>query len=289
MRRGLVVAAFLAPSLLIFTALYTLPAGLNFWYALTDWNTYREGAQFVGLDNFRELWRSHDLQNTLIATFKFAVVGVVLQNIVALALAVALQAPTRLNILWRALLFVPVLLSPIATGYMFRGLLDPSSGALNNALSAVTGSEVSVAWLGSPTFTIYVVAAVSAWKWFGVALLVYIAGLNSVPRDLLEAATLDGAGRWSLFWRIKWPLVAPAVTFNFVMTLVGSLSAFELILATTNGGPSASTTIFNVYVYEQFRSGLLGRSTAMSCLLLLTVIAVAIPFLIYLRRREVAV
>ncbi|RSM64129.1 ABC transporter permease [Actinoplanes sp. ATCC 53533] len=270
----------------LFGVFFLLPNVLNFGYAFTDWNAFRPAVAFVGLDNFRELAADGTLWADLRRTLIYAVAVTLLQNATGLALALALEQPTRGNRALRAILFLPVLLAPLAVGYVFQAVLA-YDGLLNQAIGMVTGRAATIEWLGSVNWTLGVVAAVHAWKWFGLTTLIYIAGLATVPREVLQAARIDGASGWQAFRRVKFPLLAPAVTVNVTLTLIGALTTFDIVLATTRGGPARATEVLNVYVFQQFGTGAFGQATATSAVLFLTVAAVAVPLVGYLRRREV--
>ncbi|MGW1343231.1 carbohydrate ABC transporter permease [Kribbella sp. NPDC002412] len=273
-------AGFLLPALVVVSIFYLVPNLLNFALAFTDWSAYRDTIAFTGLDNFRELVREGALVNDLRVTVVYAVVVMVAQNLAGLVLAFALERSNRTNGLFRALFFLPVLISPLAAGYVFKALLA-DDGPLNRVL----GIEVS--WLGSTTWTIVVVALVNAWKFMGVNMLVYIAGLNAIPGELLEAARTEGAGRWRIIRTVQLPLLAPAITFNFVTTLIGAFNTFDIVFAMTNGGPGDSTQVLNAFIQQQYAQGYYGYSISMGLLLLLLVCVVAFPVLLTLRRREV--
>ena len=273
-------AGFLLPALVVVTVFYLAPNLLNFALAFTDWSAYKDTIAFTGFDNFRELIREGALGNDLRITVIYAAVVMVAQNLAGLVLAFALERSNRINGLFRALFFLPVLISPLAAGYVFKALLA-DDGPLNRVL----GIEVS--WLGSTTWTIVVVALVNAWKFMGVNMLVYIAGLNAIPGELLEAARTEGAGWWRIIRTVQLPLLAPAITFNFVTTLIGAFNTFDIVFAMTNGGPGDSTQVLNAFIQQQYAQGYYGYSISMGLLLLLLVCVVAFPVLLTLRRREV--
>lgn len=271
--------------LLAFATFFILPNLLNFAYSLTNWNSYTDVVKFIGLQNFQVLASNGTLWGDLRTTLIFAFLVAIFQNTAGLLLALGLEKSTRGNGVLRGIFFVPVLLSPLAVGYLFRGILA-YNGPVNTILSAVTGHAVHVPFLSSNTWTLVVVACVQAWKFFGLTMLIYISGLASIPEELSEAATLDGAGRWQTFWRIKWRLLAPALTVNITLTLIGSLNAFDVLLATTGGGPGRVTEVFNIFVFQQFGNGAFGQSTAMALILFLTVVVIALPLVSFLRKRE---
>ncbi|MEW5816007.1 MAG: sugar ABC transporter permease, partial [Spirochaetota bacterium] len=173
----------------------------------------------------------------IILTMLYAATCMMAENVAGLSLALALEQTNRINGFFRSLFFVPVLLSPVTVGYIWRGLLDPA-GVFNRVLSTILpGIDIKIAWLGIPSITIFIVALIEAWKWSGFSTLVYIAGLASIPDSFKEAARAEGTNEWYIFWKIKRPMLAPAFTFNITITLIGSMNAFDTIMATTRGGP----------------------------------------------------
>lgn len=280
------IAVLLAPAMLLVGIFYILPLVLNFVYAFTDWSTYKSSVNYIGADNFKDLASAGDLGAAVKTTAKFAVIVMVVQNVVSLSLALALEQTSRVNGVFRTIFFIPVLIAPLAAGYLFQGLLAPD-GFANRALSSITGSHVEVAWLGSTSITLVVVALIWVWKFCGIHMLVYIAALNAVPRELLEAARVEGCGPWGRFRRVKLPLIGPAFTFNVTLSLIGALSAFDVIIATTNGGPGSTTKLMNLYVFQAYSTGTFGYATALSLVLFAAILILAIPLISVLRRREV--
>lgn len=288
LRRDGHVLAFLLPALGLVLALYVAPNLLNFAYAFTNWSPYHEynDVSWVGLDNFRDLSKQGIVWNDLWVTVKYALLVMGFENVVTLVLALALEETTRLNGVFRSIFFIPVLISSLAAGYLWRGIFE-THGVLNGFLSAIWPGDVSYAWLGSTTWTIVVIALVHAWRFGGVHMLVYIAALNSIPRELIESAKVEGASTWRIIRKIKLPLIGAAFTFNITLTLIGALSIFELVLATTKGGPARTTEVLNVYIFNQFGGGYFAYATAVGLILFLVICAVAFPLIAYLRRREV--
>lgn len=277
---------FLLPSLVLVGVFFVLPFLLNVPFAFSQWSSYRDDIPFVGFDNFDLLWDNGTLGGAIKITLGYAVVAMVVQNIVALSLALALRETTRINSFFRSLFFLPVLMSPLAAGYIWRGIVDPV-GPLNKAIGVIVPG-FDYAWLGHPVSALVTVAFVDGWKWSGIATLVYIAGLNSISPSLMEAASLDGASAWQRFWHVRFALLAPAFTFNIVTTLVGALSAYDVIAAASGGGPGTATTTLNVAVQQQFSYGYFGTASTLSLTVTVLVVAVAIPLVWWLRKREVS-
>ena len=277
---------FALPSLVLVVLFFLIPFVLNLPFAFSSWSGYSNDIRFTGFANWILLWRSGTLSNAIIITLVYAVIAMVIQNVVALSLANALRETTRANAFFRSLFFLPVLISPLAAGYIWRAIVAPN-GVLNDAIGVfVPGFDL--AWLGDPVAALVTVAFIDAWKWSGIATLVYIAGLNSIPASLLEAAEIDGASPSQRFWRIVFPLLAPAFTFNVVTTLIGALSAYDIIASTTSGGPGVSTQTLNVAVQQQFGQSYFGTASTLSLTVTILVVLIALPLVAWLRRREIA-
>jgi ABC-type sugar transport system permease subunit len=278
-------AWFLFPALAVLVVFFFLPTLFNFVYAFTDWSSFKTRIDFAGLDNFTSLLQNGSLLADLRITLGYAVLVALFQNLFGLVLALVLEDDTRLNRAARVAFFVPVIMSALAVGYIFQAFLKPD-GALNAILGFVTGQPVGIAWLGSTTWSIVVVALVHAWKWMGLSMLIYLAGLKTISAEVLEAARIDGAGWWKTFRTIRFPLLAPAVTFNVATALLGSMNGFDIVQATTGGGPGGSTELLNIFVFRTFGQGLFAQATTMSLMLFLMVAVLAFPVITLLRKRE---
>lgn len=277
---------FAIPAVALVGVFFLVPLLLNAGYAFTSWTTFTSAIRFNGFDNFAVLLEQGYLGNAIRVTLLYAVIAMTVQNVVSIVLAMALRDATRLNGFFRTVFFLPVLISPLAAGYIWRGVLDPE-GPLNAAISGLTGTEFAWAWLGEPATALASVAFIDAWKWSGLTTLVYIAGINAVPRELIEAATIDGASAWRRFRSVILPLLAPAMTFNIAVTLVGALSAYDIIAATTGGGPGDHTRTLNILMRQQFGQGYFGTGSALSLVVTVLVIVIAVPLVRFLRSREV--
>ena len=276
---------FLVPALAVLVVFFFVPTVSNFVYAFTDWSSFKSAIDFAGLDNFTSLFSNGTLRNALQVTLVYAVLVALFQNAFGLGLALLLERDTHVNRAVRVAFFIPVIMSALAVGYIFQALLKPD-GALNGILGALLGTDVAIPWLGDTTWTIVVVAIVHAWKWMGLSMLIYLAGLKTISEDVLEAARLDGAGRWTMFRSIRFPLLAPAVTFNVATALLGSMNGFDIVQATTEGGPGGTTELLNIFIFRTFGQGLFAQATTMSLILFLMVAVLAFPVIRTLRKRE---
>lgn len=278
-------ARYLIPAFVILGVFFFLPTIFNFVYALTDWSSFKSEIGFVGLRNFQDLFGSGTLLTSLRITLVYAVLVAIFQNLFGLLLALLLERDTRVNRFARVMFFIPVVMSALAVGYVFQAILKPE-GALNSILGGLLGQQITIPWLGSTTWTIVVVALIHAWKWMGLSMLIYLAGLKTINEDVLEAARLDGASAWALFREIRFPLLAPALTFNVATALLGSMNGFDVVQATTGGGPARTTELLNIFVFRTFGQGLFAQATTMSLVLFVVVVALAFPVIRTLRKRE---
>lgn len=276
---------YLLPAYIMLLIFFFVPTILNLIYAFTNWSAYSKTINFVGFSNFIELFKSGNLLRDLRITLIYALLVAIFQNTFGLLLAVFLEEDTRINRFARTMFFIPVIMSALAVGYIWQAVLK-SDGALNQILSFITGQNIDIAWLGSTTWTIVVVAAIHGWKWMGLSMLIFLAGLKTIDSDVIEAAAIDGANRRQTFWRIKFPLLAPAFTFNVATSLLGSMNGFDIVQATTQGGPRSTTEIINLFIWRTFGQGLYSQSTTMSLVLFIMVMIIAVPLIWYLRRRE---
>lgn len=278
-------AWFLIPALAVLVVFFFVPTLFNFVYAFTDWSSFKKSIDFAGLDNVTSMLQNGTLLADLRTTLIYAALVAVLQNLFGLVLALVLEADTRINRAARVAFFVPVIMSALAVGYVFQALLKPDGG-LNAILSALTGQHVSIAWLGNTTWTLLVLTVIHAWKWMGLSMLIYLAGLKTINADIVEAARIDGASWWTTFRTIRFPLLAPAVTFNVATALLGSMNSFDIVQATTGGGPGGSTELLNIFIFRTFGQGLFAQATTMSLALFLMVTVLAFPVITFLRKRE---
>ncbi len=200
--------AFVVPAFVALAVFFLTPTLYNFVYAFTDWSSFKSSIRPTGWSNFAQLVSSGDLRRALVITLLYAGGVAVAQNLFGLGLALLLERDTVVNKVVRVVFFIPVVMSALAVGYVFQALLKPDGG-VNQLLGALAGEPVSIAWLGSTRWTLLVVILIHAWKWMGMSMLVYLAGLKTIDHQVLEAARIDGASRWQTLVRIRMPLIAP--------------------------------------------------------------------------------
>jgi multiple sugar transport system permease protein/raffinose/stachyose/melibiose transport system permease protein len=276
---------FALPAIAVVGIFFIVPQFLNLRFAFSNWRSTSSAIAFNGLDNLEYLSDAGELWHGIQVTLIYAVIAMVLQNAISLVLAYALRESTRINGFFRTVFFVPVLLSPLAAGYVWRGLLTPD-GPVNQLIGLVIpGFDWS--WLGEPSTALFCVAFIDSWKWIGLTTLIYIAGMNLVSPEMIEASTLDGANAWQRFRHMIFPMLAPAFTYNTVVNLVAAFSAYDVIQAATGGGPGDATRAINIYLRLEWGQGNFGAGSALSLVVSALVVVFAIPLIWFLRRREV--
>lgn len=255
------------------------------WYAFTDWNGI-EPPTWVGLANFYEIWASPTTSGALWNTFKLSIGFVVLANITGLALALGLNKTLKSRHVLRSLFFLPFVMSPLAVSFIWRYIFD-YDGALNQFLRVAGLAEWAQPWLGSPIWALWSVLIVMVWSFSGLTMVIYLAGLQSIPDELVEAAMVDGAPPWMRFRRVVFPLLAPATTVAVTMTTIIGLRAFDQVMALTNGGPvGASETLATEVWKRTWVHGRFGYGAAIALVLTVLIAAVSLIQLAVLRRRE---
>ncbi|WDZ83049.1 carbohydrate ABC transporter permease [Micromonospora cathayae] len=287
-RRRRVPAAFYAmvlPAFLLFFVFHTVPVLQGVFYSFTNYAGYGEW-DFVGLDNYAAMLLDDRIRASYLFTFRFAIVATILVNVLALAIALGLHARIRFRTTLRAVFFLPNVLAVLVVGYIFKYLFGTSLPALGeslgiDALSTSILADPELAWLG--------VVVLGVWQATAFAVILYLAGLQTIPGDLYEAAAIDGAGRWRQFRSITFPLIAAFFTINMVLSLKNFLMVFDHVVALTEGGPGTSTESVSMVIYRGgFQGGEFAYQTANAVAYFVVIVVVSVLQLRVLRRREVS-
>ncbi|MDO7908026.1 sugar ABC transporter permease [Paenibacillus sp. JX-17] len=274
MRNRKVLWLFLLPGTLLYLFLFVYPTLAGFFYSFTDWDGVSESYKMVGLDNYKDSFQSIVFQKTVLNNVKFMISVVIIQTIVSLVLAMLLAKNTKTRVFLRALYFFPAILSSVSVGLIWSFIYDPTIGMLNLGLDAAHLGSLANNWIGDKKIAIYSIAFVQVWAHAGQMMIVFIAGLQSIPKELYESARIDGGSRWQLFRSVTWPLLAPSATIVVAYTTIQSFKAFDLIFVMTDGGPNYATEILSTFIYHTaFSSYKFGLASAGS-MIFLVVLAV---------------
>lgn len=273
---------------LLYVVFYFGPSVMTVVYSFTDiTNVPGSAMNFVGLDNYRDVFfsgNSAERWDSIIRTLYFMFIVTIVQNGVALLVAVIINQKLKGDYFYRAVFFLPVVLGVAVVALVWSMMFDPLSGPVNQ-LYALFGYKDM--FFGSFTHAFGYIIFVQIWMYMGYSMLIFLAGLQSVPKDLYEAGYIDGTTKWQSFKNITFPLIAPSFTVNMLLSIIGAMSTFDIILATTDGRFNTRTMAYDVYK-ETFRGSLeMGLPSALSVVQFLIILVFVIVAVKQMRKREV--
>jgi raffinose/stachyose/melibiose transport system permease protein len=281
--------ALVAPIGIIFTIFFVIPTIVSFFFSMTRWTLF--DWEFVGFENFVQYFKEASLAIGFKNTLIYGVVTSGLKVVFGLALALLLTGRLRAKGFLRSVVYFPVLVSTIGVGFTFSILMDPNYGAINKGIVAIGKSigweTYGPGWLVDPNLLpLFSVAFVDVWKGVGIATVLYMAGLASIPQEYYEALAVDGGGAWDKFRNITLPLVQPATAAVVILSFIGGLRSFDLIWAMTNGGPGFLSDVIASINYKQYQAGFYGLATAGNVILLFFVLAIIGPVYWFFNKKE---
>jgi multiple sugar transport system permease protein len=275
--------ALVLPALIGFVLFYALPTVRAVGISFTDWNLLRE-PRFIGLDNYRELLGDDKFWNGMKLALWYVLLNIPLQTALGLALAVAMDRLTK-SLFVKSVVLLPYLLSNVLVAMVWLWMLDPVLGLANRLITGL-GLE-GQAFFGDVDQALLTVAAVNVWRHMGLVAMLFLAGLQNIPRNLYEAAALEGASEWQMFRRVTLPLLRPVMVFVLVTSVTGSFQIFDTIAVTTNGGPLDATRVIVYYIVQNaFSFYKMGYASAMSMMLALAMLAYTLLQMRIMRANE---
>jgi len=262
---------FYVPALLIFLVLTVYPLFSGFQVSFTNWNGYSSGWDYIGLENYVRLLDDPTFNRVLVNTLIYGAGSTLVQQVLGLALALALDRPMRGRGLLRAIVYLPVLVSPVIMGTMYYLLLQYNNGALNDLVGLFGVGQV--AWLSTAEGSVAIIVLVNSLQFVGLSMIIYLAGLQAIPEMYYEAARLDGGGDRQIFAHITLPLLRPAIATSVILNLIGGLKLFDIIKVLTNGGPGYSTNSVSTFIsVTYFDAQSAGYASAMGVALFLMIL-----------------
>lgn len=276
------------PSILILLGVYLLPFLYSLYISVTDWSGMGQKLNFVGLSNYKGLFEEPHFWETLRNNLIYFVELVGIQFIISMVLAVVLNAAFKGRNFFRALYFMPTIICTLAVGFIWNIMFDPINGPIKTLLKNAGFLELSrIMWLGNTKTAIHAVSFVSLWQWTGWSMVIYLAGLQSIDKNLYEAAEIDGANAVQKFFKVTLPLLAPSITVNLVNSTIGALKIFDLPFIMTGGGPGHATESLAMMMYTySFGLNKMGYGTAISIILFVVILIISGVQTTVLRRRE---
>lgn len=279
-----VIYLMTVPAFVLFFAFHTLPALQGVFYSFTNWNGLNPTFKLVGFKNYIDLFHDSNILKTYLFTFKFAILATVLVNILSLVLALGLNAKIFGRNFFRAVYFLPNVLSVVIIGFIFKYIFA-------NIVPYI-GKSLEIAWLsknilGTKEYAWIGVVLVAVWQSAAMNTILYISGLQTVPEELYESSSIDGANRWQDFWHITFPIIAPFFTINMVLAMKGFLMVFDHIMGLTGGGPGNVTRSISILI---FQSGIaeneFAYQSANAVVYLIFIMTVSILQIRFLQKRE---
>lgn len=285
-RRKTAVAEFMLvlPALALYAVFVVYPLFGGIFYSLTDWDGVRQNFHFIGLKNYLDIMHDSYVLEPLRNTFIYAFFNTIILNVLGLLMAIGAESVRRGRNVFRALLYIPSVLSAILVGFVFNFIFDKSLGALGKQL----GIEVMANnLLGSKSFALAMGILVTSWKSAGWYMVVYIAGLHNIDQSLYDAASVDGVTGWKRFCYVTFPLLAPSFTINMVLAVERSFKQYDLLYALTGGGPGRASELISMTIYNEcFTNKRAGYGTALGIILFLIIVAITLFQMKVLRKRE---
>ena len=276
-----------APALIVYTVFAVIPILISLVFSFTDWNMERlYTPEFAGLKNYIGLMEDPVFLKSIANTFIFALCTTVLKTVVGFLLALALVRKVAARGVLRTIYYAPCVMSITVVGVLFKSILA-NTGLLNNALSLLGLDFLARDWLAKYGTAMGSVIFVETWMWAGFNMFIFLSGLQAIPSDYYESATLDGANGWEKFRYVTLPLIVPSLTVVVTLSIAGGLKVFDIIYVITNGGPGFDTQVLSTYTYQSFSLGFLGESTAGSVILAVIVTIISFVMNRYFTQREV--
>jgi raffinose/stachyose/melibiose transport system permease protein len=286
-RSGAPLNLLYAPALLLFAVFIFYPFLKGIQISFTNWNGYNQDFKWIGFGNYSRLLDDPDIKTVVKNTFIYGIGSTILQNVVGLLYALLLNTSIRTRGVVRTVVYLPVIISALIMGYIWYFFFQYDGGAINDILLLFQDQPANL--LGNPKANVWVITFVNTFQYLGIAMVLFLAGLQSIPKEYDEAATIDGAGPVSRFFRVTWPLLAPSFTVSMVLNLIGGLKLFDVITAMTNSGPGyASASLSTMMYLLYFGREDAGYAATIGVLMFVIISVISIAALVMLRRREVS-
>lgn len=278
---------FILPALLFYSVFTLAPAIGGILYSFTNWNGLAKTFDFIGLRNYVAMLTDKDFINAVLFTLKFVGVMVVLQNVVALALALMVESRNKTKALFRTVLFMPNMLSMIIGGFMWMFIFTRALPFIAQQLNLAQLANIS--WIGDPNFSFIAIIIVSLWGGVGYLMIIYIAALQGVDHTLKEAASIDGATSFQTLTKVILPSIMPALTIGVFVTLNNSFKVFDVVFSLTGGGPGRSTQVIamNIFAEAYSLNNRYGYASAKSVVLFLIILVITLIQLTLMRKKEI--
>ncbi|WJE55233.1 sugar ABC transporter permease [Bacillus cereus] len=274
------------PALLLFCVFIFYPFFKGIAISFTNWDGYSQTSSWVGIENYKRMFNDLNIGTVVKNTLIYGLGSTFFQNLIGLVYALLLNQSIKTRGLTRTIVYLPVIISPLIMGYIWYFIFQLNGGALNDIILLFQDEPINL--LANSKVNVWIITFVNTFQYLGIAMTIYLAGLQSIPKDYYEAAGLDGASTFGRFWHITLPMLAPSITINIVLNIIGGLKLFDVIVAMTNGGPgyasqSLSTMMYQIYFARQDA----GYAASLGNFMFVLISAISLVSLVYLRRKEI--
>ena len=277
---------FIVPALAVYLFFFITPMLLGIYYSFTDWDGLSPYSNFIGLSNYFAIFRDQNTMRAVGNTLIYTIVVTSLSIVIGFIFALLVEKATRGNRIFRTLIFIPAIMSPVVASFIWRYMYSPHIGVINSVLRAVGLDFLANDWLGDPRLALMAVMVVPLWQWGGNVMIVFLAGLMNISPEYHEAGKMDGASKLQEIRHITLPLLRPALVFNVVISTIGSFRTFDFIFILTNGGPGFFTEVLTLRVYKyMLYTTRFGYGSAIAMLLTLLMITFALTELWLINRK----
>lgn len=277
---------FILLPLILYLTFFIVPSAMGLALSFTDWNAMNDEIHFVGISHFKEIFTNERYLLVIVNTIIFAIATTILKNILGLGMALTLNKQFKTRNFLRTIFFFPVMLSPLIIGLVFKSIYNPNTGIVNAVLGVLGLNGLQHDWLGDIKTALAAVVIVEVWRLVGQNMVIYIAGLQAIADDYLEAADIDGATKFQKLRYIIIPQLLPSITINLILNLIAGLKVFDLVFVLTNGGPARATEVLNTVIYKEYSSGRYGFSTALGMIMFVFTCLVAFSVLKAMTKEE---
>ena len=279
--------AFLVLPLSVFGFFVVWPLLDSFYYSFTDWNGFNPNYKFVGFKNFSKVATDRLFANATINTVIWMVAAILLPAMGGLALALLLDTQIRGAKVFKSIFYLPICLSAVVVGQIWVWIYQQDWGLLNMFIAMVTGEPTTFAWLAKPQSALYSVIIAWSWQQIGLSMVIFLAGLTSIPNDLMEAAEIEGASRWQRILFVILPLLRPATVVVVALSVINSLKSFDILYIMTQGGPFHSSDTLALHMYnESFRKYKMGYGSSISVVLFLITLCIIFTYFRQLKKLD---
>lgn len=274
------------PAVILFAIFFVYPLGRGVGISLTDYDGI-SAPDFVGFKNFVEFFRDERALKDILNTLQFGLISAALLNIFGLIYALIFDNNTMIKRVCRTIVYIPAVISGLIMGYIWLMILSPETGILYKILQLINAQGLFKDFLGNMDTAMWLIIAVNVWQWVGGPMIIYLAGLQSIPVELYEASKMDGANYLTNLWNITLPLLIPSIKINVITNIIGSLAVFDIIAALTDGGPGYATESLSMFIYRNTYGGSAGYATAVAIIMFFIVLIPVILSLTVMRSKEV--